>query len=143
MVSRIAVASRSRFDILQQDEIEQSDPEDDTNAEIESAAAVIESDMMCAPFPFHTDAVSLIIRSFSRGTLMKTTQTQADGVRMTKEDDKRTGGIASKAEGVRSVRNQSVQRITLEAPPTGAQTDNASKPDSNTAAVPSTRSPVT
>lgn len=38
MVSRIAVASRSRFDLLQQDEIEQSDSEDDGNGEVTSSA---------------------------------------------------------------------------------------------------------
>lgn len=50
MAPRMAVASRSRFDILQQDETEQSDTEDESKPEIESTASSPAVDMTCAIF---------------------------------------------------------------------------------------------
>jgi hypothetical protein len=143
MVSRIAVASRSRFDILQQDEIEQSDPEDDTKGEIESAAGVSKSNMMCAPFSSLIDAVPLIFRSVSRATPMKTIQTQPDAPRMTKEGEMSIGDLASKADGVRPIKKHSEQRIMLEAPRTEVQADSASQQDLPSITVPTTQNPVT
>lgn len=43
MAPRIAVASRSRFDVLQQEETEQSDTEDDGKLEIASSVGTSET----------------------------------------------------------------------------------------------------
>lgn len=142
MVSRIAVASRSRFDILQQDEIEQSDPEDDTNDEIESAAGVIKSDMMCAPYSNHFDAVLLILWSFARATPAKIIQTQPVETRITKDGETSDRHSASNADGV-PAKSHDGQRIMLEAPGTEARTDSASEGKSHPVTVCNRRSSVT